>query len=127
VSEVFIEEEIWLPVVGYEKTYEVSSLGRVRRSAPGRSTKPGRVLKQFPIWKAGHLGVSLCQNGKQKTFAVHKLVTRAWIGPMDWKQQVHHIDTVCTNNRADNLEYTSARENWEEQWHRRMTEGIEEW
>ncbi len=104
-------EEAWLPVIGYEKTYEISSLGRVRRSARGRSTHPGRLLRQFPIWKAGHLGVSLCQDAKQKTFPVHKIVALAWKDPPPdlIDVQIHHINEDCTDNRARNIEYTDAR------------------
>lgn len=118
------EPEIWLPVVGYEDHYEVSSFGNVRRLARGRSTYPGRPVKQWRIWKGGHLGVSLCKHGVQKTHPVHRLVIRAWIGPGEWGIQAHHIDANCLNNRPDNLTYVSALDNYEEQYHRIYTLGL---
>jgi hypothetical protein len=40
-------DEIWLPVRGYEGLYEVSNLGRVRRTNPSFFTGRYRYMKQW--------------------------------------------------------------------------------
>lgn len=56
----FDDVEIWLPVVGYEDTYQISSLGRVW-SKPRFHTKGG-ILRANP-GRAGYLRLSLSVNG----------------------------------------------------------------
>ncbi len=48
VNEDVVEQERWLPVSGFENLYEVSSLGRVRRSAPSRTAPAGFFLGARP-------------------------------------------------------------------------------
>jgi hypothetical protein len=125
--------ELWASVQGYEGAYEVSTQGRLRRIAGGRGAIAGRILGQHPIWKAGHLGVSLCLCGRQKTFPAHKLVALAFIGPppvevvngIKVQMQVHHMDGNNLNNRADNMEYISQVENLQEENARRYNYRME--
>lgn len=86
--------------------YEVSNLGRVRRSAPGRKTYVGRVLNQVTL-KIGYYAVAPVINGKNKTTYVHELVADAFIGKRPEGASVNHKDGVKTNNVFTNLEYTT--------------------
>ena len=100
--------EEWRDVVGYEGFYQVSSLGRVRGVRRYRTL--GRILK--PATYDGYLRVGLCVNGVLKSFAVHRLVTRAFIGERPKGDfQTDHKNQVRTDNRADNLQYLSRVEN----------------
>jgi hypothetical protein len=97
--------EKWLPVAGYEHLYEVSNLGRVRRSLKHISSKPG------PLKASVHLGiqtVTLCMNGKKKDFGIHRLVAEAFIGPVAGKI-VAHKSGDKTDNRVENLEFRATR------------------
>lgn len=105
--------ERWLPVVGYEGTYEVSDLGRVRSldrvDAAGQNLK-GRILKPSPK-SSGHLLVTLC-NGNRRMSPVHRLVMEAFVGPCPEGREVcHYPDHDKTNNRLDNLMYGTRSEN----------------
>lgn len=90
--------------------YEVSSLGRVRRSAPGRKTYAGRVMSPVAL-KIGYLAVAPVVGGKNKTFYVHDLVADAFIGAKPDGASVNHIDGVKTNNVPSNLEYVTHAQN----------------
>lgn len=46
-----------------------------------------------------------------RTYRVHKLVARAFIPNPDGYTEVNHIDCDKTNNRVDNLEWISHKEN----------------
>ena len=62
--------------------------------------------------KDGYYYVQLCENGKRKRASVHRLVAEAFIPkPDESKNTVNHIDYNKFNNRVDNLEWLSNREN----------------
>jgi hypothetical protein len=109
--------EAWLPVIGFEGSYEVSNLGRVRSlprkvaSRPGRIRRvPGKLLKpNFTIH--GYLQVNLQRESKGVPFSVHRLVAEAFIGPRPPGADIDHKDGIKINNERWNLEYVSRLEN----------------
>ena len=105
-----LEHEEWRSVVGYEGFYSVSSLGRVRRDHAATNTYAGRILKPSPTHN-GYLCVPLSvPNRKLIRRFVHLLVSCAFIGPRN-RLEVNHKDTNKKNNRANNLEYVTSKEN----------------
>lgn len=95
--------EIWRPVPGWAELYEVSSLGRVR------SLRRQRVLRGS---KAGRYElISLQSEGCKKTYLTHRLVARAFIGPVPQGLQVNHKNGNKRDNRAMNLEYVTPGAN----------------
>jgi hypothetical protein len=99
--------EIWRECI---PNYEVSNLGRVRRSTPGRKTFAGKVMTA-KLLKIGYFVVAPTVGGKNKTFYVHDLVTAAFIGPKPEGSHVNHKDGNKQNNAAENLEYVTRAEN----------------
>ncbi len=94
--------EVWLPVVGYEGWYSVSSLGRVRRDAGGWGARAGRIL-QPGIHR--YCRVVLHRDGVGRPRGVHQLVAAAFLGPCPPGYTVNHLDGVKTHNTPSNLEY----------------------
>lgn len=114
-----MEKEIWKDIPGYEGLYQVSSLGRVKsldRVVPhgrfGEFKLKGRVLKPSATTK-GYLSLDLCKYGMIKTITVHKLAAMAFLNhePCGMKEVVDHIDNNPLNNRVDNLQLITSREN----------------
>jgi hypothetical protein len=99
--------EIWKPCV---TNYEVSDAGRVRRSAAGRKTWAGRLLKPS-LMAIGYEAVRPTVNGKNVHFYVHDLVAMAFIGLKPTGASVNHINGIKTDNRPSNLEYVTHAEN----------------
>jgi hypothetical protein len=99
--------EEWRPVVGYERLYEVSSLGRVR-SLPRNGT-PGGVRK-LSAGANGYLALVLF-DGRRRHLAVHGLVARAFHGPPEPGQECRHLNGDPTDNRAENLAWGTSLEN----------------
>lgn len=91
-------------------TYEVSSLGRVRRAAPGRLTHVGRLLNPV-ILKIGYPFVRPVVNGKNVGMYVHRLVAEAFLGPCPEGCEVNHKDGDKANPALSNLEYVTHAEN----------------
>lgn len=113
------DDEAWAPVPGYVGLYEVSSHGRVR-SLPryvirgdGRERRyEGVVLNPGPTAPAGYLRVELRAGHTHATKKlVHRLVAEAFVPNPLGLPVVHHRDGDRANNRAENLEWISAREN----------------
>lgn len=109
--------EQWLPVLGYEGRYSVSSLGRVRsetRSCPGKlgstRTLRGRLMHPTPD-SSGYLQIVLGDGQRGRCFKVARLVAEAFIGPRPAGLQVCHNDGVRTNNEVKNLRYDTREGN----------------
>ena len=112
-----MKNEIWKDVAGYEGLYQVSNQGRVKSLERkvkhwrgGERIQKERILKPY-INRYGYLLVVLCAGGKQKTLNVHRLVCEAFHENPDNKPQVNHINEDKADNRACNLEWTTAMEN----------------
>lgn len=118
--------EKWEDITGYEGLYQVSNLGRVKCCERTTTLSNGinrkikeKVLKQLTIPNAGNVtykSVLLYNESGQKRFYVHRLVASAFIENPLQKEQVNHIDGDGTNNRADNLEWCTPKENIRHAW-----------
>ena len=89
--------------------YEVSDKGDIK-SVNYRGTGKSAIRKQS-ISKNGYMRVILSDNGKNKTYFVHRLVAAAFIPNPENKPCIDHIDGDRTNNHADNLRWVTAKEN----------------
>lgn len=107
-------KEEWRQVVGYEGLYEVSSLGRIRRETGNAKAPAGAILKTF-VNCNGYKTIRLCRNGERRGFSLHRLVALAFMGVSD-KRDVNHIDGNKLNNRIENLEYVSHKDNVHHAW-----------
>jgi len=111
-----MQKERWKTIKGYEGQYHVSSYGRVKSIARIVKNKGGmRVVPEIILspgkneW--GYLYVILFKSNKGKPFRVNRLVALAFKkNPLN-KREVNHIDGDRTNNRANNLEWTTKKEN----------------
>lgn len=85
--------------------YSISNFGNVRNDLTGKQLKPQKNI-------CGYMVILLYDNGKPLHFQIHRLVLMAF-NPVKNMQnlQVNHIDHNRANNRLQNLEWTTCKEN----------------
>jgi hypothetical protein len=121
-----LENEIWKDIPTYEGLYQASSLGRIR-SIDGKLTHTdrhglrkwkGRILKN-KTKTPGNEGykVSLWKSGTHIDWLAHRLVCMTFYGLPDTTKKgseritVNHKDGNRHNNKIENLEWLSVKEN----------------
>ena len=102
--------EIWLPVVEFEGTYEVSNTGKIRRLATkgkpgsGNYARSAHEIKPHKNNK-GYLIVDLWQENKRKQKLLHRVVAEAFIPNPKNLPEVNHKDENPQNCFSANLEW----------------------
>lgn len=112
--------EEWRDIDNTNGIYQVSSKGRVRskgRYAECKNGKrfwvEGRIMSIRHNKRINCYEVYLRVDGKRKAEKIHRLVAKAFIENDDpvRKTTVDHKDGNRSNNKKDNLEWTSYSEN----------------
>ena len=109
--------EEWRDIKGYEGLYQVSNMGRVKgleriskHSKGGNKTIKEKILKGT-LNDNRYLMVGLSKNGKTKRFLIHRLVGEAFISNPNKLPCIDHINTIATDNRAENLKWCTQKDN----------------
>ena len=110
-------EETWRDIGGFEGSYQVSNLGRVRsldrnvRYSDGRIYRyKGKLISPTKDTN-GYLQVGLKAKGTQNTKRIHRLVAENFFPCDDGDKEVNHIDGDKENNKTENLEWVTSAEN----------------
>jgi hypothetical protein len=109
-------EEKWAPFCAEAPHYQVSSTGRVRGLARlVRHPKGLRMVQEreykIGVGPHGYNYISLFIGTKNRTFLIHRLVASVFISPPPDGLEVNHKNGIKTDNRVENLEWVTAREN----------------
>lgn len=111
-----LEGEIWSPIDGYEFSYEISNMGRVK--SLGKYVQHGKnkltfhpsFIRKIQKCSNGYLFIILCKESKTKMKLVHRLVAKAFIPNPENKPQVNHKEGNKKDNRATELEWATKSE-----------------
>ena len=100
--------EIYKDIIGYEGIYQVSNLGNIKSYKNGKE-------RQLKLSKNsdGYLVVGLRIDNVAKTKKVHQLVAEVFLNHKVCRLElvINHIDFDKTNNKLDNLEVVTVRQN----------------
>lgn len=91
-------------IKNYEGLYAITENGEVW------SYRANRFLKQ-KTKNSGYKEISLCKEGKNRSFLIHRLVAEAYVPNPDNLPQVSHLDESKDNNNYKNLAWVSAKTN----------------
>lgn len=109
--------EIWKDVIGYEGKYQVSNLGNVKSLPKKKCNYKGCFVTKEKI-------LNKCARGKgkqyyfvvffdKKAFGTHQLMAVAFLNHVidGHKKVVDHINNDSLDNRLENLQVITTREN----------------
>lgn len=116
--EIKKEVECWIPIKGYEGFYEVSNLGRIRsldriskNSKNSSIFNKGKILKPRYSQK-GYEIYALQKNGNRIDRPGHRIVCEIYKYKYGFEElQVNHINGIKNDNRIENLEWVTNKEN----------------
>lgn len=95
---------VFVAILGYEGSYEISEVGEIRSCITGR-------IKAQHI-RNGYSGINLHKSGISATKYVHRLVLLAFVGPPEnGSYVVNHLDGNKLNNHVSNLEWCTQLHN----------------
>jgi hypothetical protein len=104
--------EIWKPVTNFEDLYLVSNLGNFKSLGGRMGAWKGKDLK-VKIMHDGYLYIRLNANdgNGQHLFNAHRIVATVFIPNPENKKEVNHKNCIKNDNRVENLEWVTPREN----------------
>ena len=113
---LFYMRENWRSINGFKGRYQISNYGRVKSLK--RYVKNGRSYRIVPelilspgVNEYGYLYVCLSKENRLYPRRVSRLVAIAFLN--NWRKlpEVNHKDGNKSNNRVNNLEWCTAKEN----------------
>ena len=129
IESIRLEGEEWRDVVGYEKLYMVSSLGRIvslsrfvvrkyHKKADSNYIAQPHLCKTFISQKSPYERIVLYY-GKSDRRLVHRIVAEAFIPNPNNYPEVDHINDIPKDNRACNLRWCTPKMNSSKESHRK--------
>jgi hypothetical protein len=97
-----LENEIWVKTQEYDYDYCFSNMGRIKLG--------DKIVKQY-LDKDLYCLCHLKTNGKMKLFRVHRIIAKYYIENKENKPQIKHINSNQKDNRIENLEWSTQKEN----------------
>ena len=96
-------DEEWRPVKGCKDYYLISNYGRLY------STRTNKILSSRHD-KYGYIYYVVSINNNRMTLKAHRLVAKAFIPNPHEKPTVNHKNGIRDDNRVDNLEWATVKE-----------------
>lgn len=110
-------EEIWKDIKGFEDSYQVSNLGRIKSKdryvmtcGGGKRFIQGQIIKPI-VCTNKYLEVGLNKENKRTIKLLHRLVAAAFVENPNNLPEVNHKDENPQNNNAENLEWCTSKYN----------------
>lgn len=101
-----MEEEIWKQCQDFPD-YFVSNMGNIKSLKYNKE----KILKQRFNRERNYYYIGIQSSEGQKTVLIHRLIGKAFLEPIEGKEEIDHIDKNTKNNRLSNLHWVDRSEN----------------
>lgn len=102
-------------IPNYKGYYKISNLGNVKslERLDSRGYKRQEKMLKVGLTSSGYLSVNLSIDGKGKVFTIHQLLALTFLSHIlnGMETVVDHKNNIKTDNRLENLQVISPREN----------------
>lgn len=113
--------ERWMDIVGWERLYQISDNGRIKRLSRIVKVKRSNSCEYTMQFKEkmltpnttqwGYKKINLISGNRIESYFLHRLVANAFIPNYNKKPFINHIDNNKENNHYSNLEWVTTKEN----------------
>lgn len=112
-----LQNEVWKPVPSASGLYECSNFGRIKTTesitidSNGFEKRLPIILMKQTLNPFGYLYVTVDRVKRAKKVFSHRLIAEAFIENFENKPFVNHKNGIRDDNRVENLEWCTTREN----------------
>lgn len=108
-----LRQEVWRDIPGWEGHYQASTFGNIRsltRTRRDGRIEPGKMMT-LRKKKNGYMQTAFRLDRKRFWYTAHRLVALTFIVNDKNAEYVNHINCVKDDNRVENLEWMTIRQN----------------
>jgi len=122
-------KEVWKDIEGYKGLYQASTNGEIKSLPKDHryGSKSEKILKPRTKKENDYARVSLCKDGKVKSFRRARLIAITFIPNVNNKPEVNHLNGIKSDDRVENLEWATPKENSQHAWDTGLSKISDKW